>query len=218
MHHRKLRSVLILAAVIFAITAKPGAAQPTPAASSVQTASAPSGITSITDAAKGSASQGSTASNWEAKDTVLAVGLAITLFLGVMNAIANFRLSRRTTFINTVTSQRIKWIEQLRQDVSSYAGLTFHWVSTDIEKVEKRQELLQEIDRLQHVIRLRLNPTGEEDKNIAQCLSEIPKHTDHPEVIGKLLEQLTSATQRLLKEEWDKVKLESQHGPLSARA
>ena len=154
---------------------------------------------------------------WEAKDTGLAVGL-VALFLGVMNTIANFRLSRRTTFINTVTSQRIKWIEQLRQDVSSYAGLTFHWVSTDLQDAAKRQELLQEIDRLQHVIRLRLNPSGEEDKKIAHYLAEIPKHTDRPEVISTLLEDLTAATQRLLKEEWDKVKMESQPGPLSTRA
>jgi len=137
-------------------------------------------------------------STWESKDTVLAVGVVVTLFLGVMNAVANFRLGRRTTFINTVTSQRIKWIEQLRQDVSSYAGLTFHWVSTDLQNEAKRQELLQEIDRLQHVIRLRLNPSGAEDQKIAHYLAEIPKHTDRPEVISGLLDDLTSATQRLL--------------------
>jgi hypothetical protein len=68
------------------------------------------------------------------------------------------------------------------------------------------------------VIRLRLNPSGEEDKKIAHYLSEIPKHTDRPDVISMLLGDLTAATQRLLKEEWDKVKMESQHGPLSTRA
>ena len=162
--------------------------------------------------------QAAVQSQWEAKDTVVAGGLLVTLGLGIMNALANFRLSRRTTFINTVTSQRIKWIEQLRQDVSTYAGLTFHWVSTDLTNDAKRQELLQEIDRLQHVIRLRLNPSGAEDKKIAHYLSEIPKHTDRPDVVSSLLEDLTTATQRLLKEEWDKVKEESQHGPLSTRA
>ncbi len=51
----------------------------------------------------------------EAKDYVLAAGVAVTLLLGIWNAIVNHRVSKRTTFINTVTSQRIKWIEQLRQ-------------------------------------------------------------------------------------------------------
>ena len=203
-----------LTAVLIGATAATVHAQPASSASAPVTASRPAAIASAPAASDSPRPQ----STWEAKDTVLAVGLVVTLFLGVMNAIANFRLSRRTTFINTVTSQRIKWIEQLRQDVSSYAGLTFHWVSTDLQDGSKRQELLQEIDRLQHVIRLRLNPSGEEDKKIAHYLAEIPKHTDRSDVISTLLEDLTAATQRLLKEEWDKVKMESQHGPLSTRA
>lgn len=69
----------------------------------------------------------------EPKDWVLAAGVVVTLVLGGWNAVVNHRINKRTTFVNTVTSQRIKWIEQLRQDISAFAGLTYHWSHTDIE-------------------------------------------------------------------------------------
>lgn len=216
MHSLVARIATLLTAAFIAATAANAQSASGPPASAISRQ--PAATVALTPSTPTTRDPAGSKSTWEAKDTVLAVGLAVTLFLGVMNAFANFRMSRRTTFINTVTSQRIKWIEQLRQDVSSYAGLTFHWVSTDLRDEVKRQELLQEIDRLQHVIRLRLNPSGEEDRKIAHYLAEIPNHTDRPEVISALLEDLTAATQRLLKEEWDKVKKESQHGPLSTRA
>ena len=156
----------------------------------------------------------------EPKDIVLAVGVAVTLLLGIWNAVVNHRVSKRTTFINTVTSQRIKWIEQLRQDIGAFCGLTYHWAHTDIEGKPEEAELLKEVDRLRHVIRLRLNPEGEHDKAIAALIEEIPRLTA-PENQAKLvvaLERMTHTTQLLLKEEWEKVKRESEHGPLSERA
>ena len=156
----------------------------------------------------------------EAKDYVLAAGVLVTLVLGIWNAVVNHRASQRTTFINTVTSQRIKWIEQLRQDISSFSGLTYHWCFTDVEGEPKKSEMLKEIDRLRHVIRLRLNPEGEHDKTIEELIGKIPKLTDpsyQPQLV-EALEELTRTTQLLLKQEWEKVKLESKHGDLGENA
>lgn len=156
----------------------------------------------------------------EAKDYVLAAGVIVTLFLGIWNAVVNHRINKRTTFVNTVTSQRIKWIEQLRQDIGEYCGLAYHWSHSDMEGKPGEGELLKELDRLRHVIRLRLNPRGEHDKLIEALVEEIPRYTD-PQKQRELvdaLERMTKATQALLKDEWDKVKRESEHGPLSERA
>jgi len=160
----------------------------------------------------------STFSSWEPKDYVLAAGVVVTLFLGIWNAIGTHRAGRRTTFITTVTSQRIKWIEQLRQDISAYAGLVYHWAFTDIPKGEEQRNLQKEVDRLSHVIRLRLNPGGELDRHIETLLRDIPRHTEDQIEVARLLEELTFYAQKLLKEEWEKVKRESEHGPLSERA
>ena len=156
----------------------------------------------------------------EVNDYVLVAGVMVTLVLGIWNAIANHRLNKRTTFINTVTSQRIKWIEQLRQDVGAFCGLTYHWAHTDFEGKPDEGEILKEVDRLRHIIRLRLNPEGEHDKKIEELIEEIPRLTA-PENQAKLvyaLERMTQTTQLLLKEEWIKVKTESEHGSLSERA
>lgn len=159
-----------------------------------------------------------TQSKWEPKDYVLVASGVITFILGVWNLIANHRFNRRTTFVNTVTSQRIKWIEQLRQDISAFSGLVYHWSNTELpDKTEERQ-IIKEIDRLHHVIRLRLNPAGTHDQTIEKLLSEIPQHTSDQIKIKELLEKLTCTAQALLKDEWEKVKAESKKGPLSDRA
>ena len=155
---------------------------------------------------------------WEAKDTVLAAGVVVTLFLGVWNAVSNHYFNKRTTFVNTVTAQRIKWIEQLRQDISTFSGLTYHWCHRAPDDPEESRKIIQQIDCLRHVIRLRLNPAGQHDSEIERLLDVIPQHTNAPDTIANLLEQLTKTTQNLLKDEWEKVKQESSRGPRSERA
>ena len=156
----------------------------------------------------------------EAKDFVLAAGVAVTLGLGIWNAVVNRSVSKRTTFINTVTSQRIIWIEQLRQDIGAFCGLTYHWSHSDVEGKPEEGDMLKEIDRLRHVIRLRLNPKGEHDKTIESLIEKIPRLTGQEDQVKLVaaLERMTRTAQLLLKEEWDKVKRESEHGPLSDRA
>jgi len=151
---------------------------------------------------------------------VLAAGVVVTLLLGLWNAVVNYRNSRRTNFVNIVTSQRIKWIEQLRQDIGSYCGLTYHWSHSEMEGKSGEADMLKELDRLRHVIRLRLNPLGEHDRIINNLIEEISQYTDprRQKELADALERMTRTTQALLKEEWDKVKRESEHGPLSERA
>ena len=150
----------------------------------------------------------------EPKDYILGAGVIVTLMLGVWNMIANVRASRRTMFINTVTSQRVKWIEQLRQDISTFCGLTHTWCFSALEGKPQAHEVLKEIDRLRHVIRLRLNPSGTHDQKIESLIEQVPKltHETQRKELLKALEDLTLTTQLLLKEEWEKVKAESKHG------
>jgi hypothetical protein len=48
------------------------------------------------------------------KDDFYSLGIVLTAILGAWNLANNYRLSRRTAFINTVTAERVKWIERLR--------------------------------------------------------------------------------------------------------
>ncbi|MEO5956615.1 MAG: hypothetical protein ABIR36_13135 [Nitrospiraceae bacterium] len=155
----------------------------------------------------------------EPKDYILGAGVVVTLVLGIWNVIANYRLSRRAAFINTVTSQRIKWIEQLRQDVSAFSGHTHTWCFSALEDKPQGHEALKEIDRLRHVIRLRLNPAGLHDQKIEKLIGEIPNltHESQTEKLVNALDELTRTTQLLLKDEWEKVKAESKFGDIKGK-
>jgi hypothetical protein len=152
----------------------------------------------------------------EGKDVVYVVSILLTFLLGAWNLVNNYRSTRRANFINTVTSQRVKWIEQLRQDISSFSGLTHTWCFPVLQGKPQEYEVLKEIDRLRHVIRLRLNPAGTHDKRIELLIDTIPKLTDpsQREELTKALDDLTVTSQKLLKEEWNKVKLEAEYGNL----
>ena len=61
------------------------------------------------------------------KDIFFSLGIILTFIIGVWNIINNYRASRRTAFINTVTAERVKWIEKLRENISEFCGLTYTW-------------------------------------------------------------------------------------------
>ena len=150
----------------------------------------------------------------EPKDYILGAGVLVTLVLGIWNAVANYRSSRRTTFINTVTSQRAKWIEQLRQDISTFSGLVHTWCLSALKGTPDESDVVRELDRLRHVIRLRLNPAGKHDQQIERLIRDIPNltHESQREILLQALDDLVRTTQLLLKEEWEKVKRESKNG------
>jgi hypothetical protein len=60
----------------------------------------------------------------EYKDIFYAVGIAATFLIGLGNIVYNIHINRRTTYINSVTAERVKWINALRENISKYAGLT----------------------------------------------------------------------------------------------
>lgn len=109
----------------------------------------------------------------QAKDVVCGIGIVLTFALGVRNLVANYRNTPRANFINTVTAQRVKWIEQLRQDIPAYSGLTRTWCFSDLDVKPEELEVLKEIHRFRRVIRLRLNPAGAYDKRIEKLVERI---------------------------------------------
>ncbi len=158
----------------------------------------------------------------EGRDYVAFIGIAVTLLLGVYNAIQNYRTSRRTTFINTVTSERVKWIEKLRQSVSTFCGLAHNWRFSTEKGSEDERRKIEEIDKLRHLIVLQLNPNGKIDKEIEKMVGAIVSMSSgHDNVDAdkyrETMQALTRKTQELLKAEWEKVKEESIKGDLSRK-
>lgn len=150
------------------------------------------------------------------KDVFLSLGVILSFLLGVWNIVNNYRTSRRTTFINTVTSERVKWIEKLRENISTFCGLTYTWRMSQVEDQPEASEFLRQLDKLRHLIRLQLNPGGTHDQAIEDLIARIPAltHATQTEELKHALNELVEVSQKLLKEEWEKVKEESVRGNL----
>lgn len=153
------------------------------------------------------------------KDAIYAVGIGVTLILGIWNLWNNYKTTRKNNFINTVTNQRIQWIEQLRQNIASFLGLTHTWCISDVEGKTEEIEILKELDRLRHLIQLRLNADATLDRKIAGLIKRIPDltHTSQQTERQAAMNELATLSQQLLKEEWEKVKKESKDGDLSEK-
>lgn len=145
------------------------------------------------------------------------VGILLTFVLGVWNLVYNFRNSRRTTFINTVTSERIKWIQGTREAISTLCGRAYYWLMTQDEiSQEESNNVRKEVDKLRMLVKLQLNPNSMRDRKIIRLVDEMSRYTDklHQEEMRRLLDKIISESQALLKGEWDKVRDESVHGDL----
>jgi hypothetical protein len=146
------------------------------------------------------------------------IGIILAFLLGIGNLIYIWRINKRTTFINSVTAERVKWIQKLRNNISKFCGRTYHWMMTQQELApEEALKLKRELDELRMLIKLQLNPKGNYDKKIIRLIDEIPEHTDAQDttIAKSLLQDMIIVSQNLLKEEWEKVKRESKEGDLS---
>jgi hypothetical protein len=149
----------------------------------------------------------------ETKDWLLLLGVAATFMLGIANLIYNLRASKRSAFVNTVTTERIKWISKVRENISKLIALCVKWT---YNRPPDMADLQQEMEQLTLEIRLQLNPKDPEDKEIERLLDRLPswRQSMSDEEFHTLQKEITTSTQALLKREWDKVKDEAVNGDL----
>jgi hypothetical protein len=148
--------------------------------------------------------------NMDTKDLLTAIGISATFVVAASNLIYTVFATRKTRFVNIVTASRIKWIESLRDTVSRFSGLAYHWSITTLS-TETSQRIIEESDNLRFLIRLHLNPHDEKDTRVASLVEEIPKFTDPAKFVEMkaAIENLVSGIQVRLKEEWERVKREA---------
>lgn len=148
--------------------------------------------------------------NISAKEGVLFLGVVVTLVLGLYN----LRHNKRTAFINTVTSERVKWIAKLRENISKLYSLSDKWYRLHPQDYG---EMFREIEHLKFEIRLQLNRSDPEDRELERLLERLPnpRQSMTEEEFITLREALLSTSQDMLKREWEKVKQEAEKGNVS---
>lgn len=136
-------------------------------------------------------------------------GILAGLIPVMVSAISTQRLTKKTSFINTVTSERVKWIGKLRENISNLCARCERVAMGD-----RSEDALQETERIKFEVRLQLNAT--EDQNLDRLMTALPDRfvTMDMDKWRALRNELLIATRAALKREWEKVKDESLHGDL----
>lgn len=145
------------------------------------------------------------------------IAALIALVISVINIYFNWKNSKKTSFINTVTSERVIWIKNVRVNIAKFVGFSYHWAATAGIDAKKKQEILEELDRLRFLIKLQLNPRDEHYAKISELIDEIPDlaNPDKKDELKIAIDSLVAECQALLKDEWETVKKESIQGNLS---
>jgi hypothetical protein len=150
----------------------------------------------------------------EIRDIVTIASVAVA-FIGVIYSVIN---SKRTVYINAVTTSRIRYMDNLRDHVSRFCGLTLRLCKIEMEP-KKRQKLIEEVNRLRYVIKLHLNRTKEIDLRLIDALDKISQqnHTSQSVELEKELNMIILLTQDVLSLEWSGIKEEAVKGRLGKR-
>ncbi len=151
-------------------------------------------------------------------ELVTIVGISATFVIGVTNLIVILRNARKVSYINSVTASRIKYIQDIRENIAKLCGSahTYNLKSRSVPN-EDHFNLHKEADVLKYLIRLYLNPEDQYwDQTIINGCDEVIKHTDKDlNDLNKAIDSLITITQYLLKLEWEGVKAESISGKLT---
>lgn len=153
----------------------------------------------------------------EVKDSIAIIGIGVTFVVSAANLAYSLWNNKRTSFVNTVTTSRLKWIASLRDKVCEFIAVTNRIVDPNLPPDDKGVSgLLLQRDTLLHEIVLHLNPHDPEDGKIRALVSQVQELTGaripSTELSDGLL-QLRDATGEYLKKEWNRVKKESTGKP-----
>src|SRR5260370_37552145 len=128
----------------------------------------------------------------EPKDNIALLGIAATLVVALVNLVYMIRNSRKTAFVNTVTTSRLKWIDSVRDKVSSFIVVTQRILEPGPKDAQNVNALLRERGALMHQIILHLNPHDAEDQAIQHSVEQMvgltSKAKSTPELQGLLVD------------------------------
>lgn len=141
--------------------------------------------------------------------------ILITALTALITGFYSIYHSKKTTYINAVTTARIKYMDNLRNHIAEFCGLTLHFSLTPLEENEK-QQIIKKIDQLRFTIKLHLDRKNSFDIKVIEKINSIPNLTDPKKIneLEKNLDKLTELTQDVLALEWNGIKLEASKGKL----
>ena len=145
----------------------------------------------------------------------------IAAIAAVVGTGASLIVSRRTVYINSVTVERSKWIEKLRNNIADILAIAYsiYQSNEDLSENEANSQAMKakidalyvDLHRLVSVVSLQLNPESKVDRTImliASFLRTTVAKTDQDALVAAHI-LLMRHSQWLLKFEWETVKYEA---------
>lgn len=147
-------------------------------------------------------------------DIIYSIGIFLTFSVALINLFLTLKNNRKNIFINSVTNSRIKYIQEIRNNISEFCGIVHSYCFFGGKLDDKNLfDLQTHADKTKYLIRLYLNPEDKFwDEKIIKLLDEILELTDKNPT--EKIDELILITQYLLKLEWEGAKLESEKGIL----
>jgi hypothetical protein len=154
---------------------------------------------------------------------VALIALFGVLITAIAGGVVAFVTSRKALYVNAVTVERSKWIEKLRSSLADYPSIA-HAVFYEGNKAIRQDgalnlsakyfELLKlrELQKMKSLLKLQLNPNGAIDRNIILIVDrvyELARTATFGPELDEAERLLVLHSQFLLKDEWEKVKLEA---------
>ncbi|WP_294153957.1 hypothetical protein [uncultured Clostridium sp.] len=134
---------------------------------------------------------------------VTAIGVILTAIMAGINMYISTVKNKKTNYINTITTERIRWMTSLKEMISEFCSLSYK----DMYDMELT-DYSDEVKMLESRIKLYLNPI--DDKEIVEqlevCVREMMSSRRCPSIE---LDKLVTLSQKMFKKEWERVKKES---------
>jgi hypothetical protein len=118
------------------------------------------------------------------KITVAIIAAAVSLFTSFIVTFINNKRQRKSTYINTITSNRIDWMKELKIHINDFICMTTLGNYTAVyNTIEKKTEFFDDLNHIKNRIYLHLNFKGYIDEKILAIIKEI---SDRIEIIYEL--------------------------------
>ncbi|HEX4706670.1 MAG TPA: hypothetical protein VH229_02975 [Candidatus Udaeobacter sp.] len=149
------------------------------------------------------------------KDTFVAVGIILTALIGLLNFGYAFRHNRRSSYVSSVTSTRLKWIGEVRDQLARFIALIHEAAAFPPSDAAEVQKIHAQIAQHRMLLRLQLAPSAAPlDKRFQNQIESLYRdwQTLGATNIDSRLNDLADCGQEFLWEEWLKVKKEAIYG------
>ncbi|MDX2030321.1 MAG: hypothetical protein SF339_06615 [Blastocatellia bacterium] len=157
----------------------------------------------------------------DGKEWLNLIGIIVTLCLGLYNFYIGQKSARRSSVVGAVTAQRIKWGAEIQELVASFCGAAHYWRFSTVKHSDEERKKIEEIDRLRHLIALKLCERSGIELEIENLVGEIVSMSSQfkdvtDDDFRNALNQLVRKTQEMLRKNWDSITYEAQNGMLAS--